>query len=112
MLFQFGLFNTGGIDPTTIGPTEFLQLLLRVINIALALIGIVAFVYILVAGLQYITAGGNDAKQGEAKKALQAAIIGVIIVMLSFSLTTFLLRTLGLKDTIKQDNPAVKDIIK
>jgi hypothetical protein len=115
MILQINLFGPGGLDPTTIGVSEVSQLLLRFIMIALALIGGIIFIYILVAGIQYITAGGNEAKQAEAKKAIQAALIGFLIVLGAFTITRTLLQRFQFDATIiknSQDlDSGVKDSI-
>jgi small-conductance mechanosensitive channel len=110
-LFQFTLFGNNGFDPTMIGTQEIFGLIFRVMQFALGLIGAIAVVYIIIAGIQYITAGGVDAKQAEAKKTIEAAIVGLIIVVLSFTLVSTLLRTLGFNDTIEKQNPNIRDVI-
>lgn len=103
MFFQITLFGSNGIDPTKIDNAyQIFPLLLRVVNAALALIGAIAFLYILIAGIQYITAAGVEAKQAEAKKTFTAALIGLFIVLGSFTFTNWLLHRLQFNDTIKQ----------
>jgi cytosine/uracil/thiamine/allantoin permease len=106
-----GIIGAGGQDPTKIGAENFLLLLVQVIKLGLSVIGVIAFLYILVAGLQYILAGGNDAQQAQAKKAITAAIIGLLIVIFSLAAVNVLLRSLNIKDTII-DDPAFKEVIK
>lgn len=96
-LWQVGLFagkNDSGYDPTKIGLLEMYELILRVGQIMTYLIGAIILVYILIAALQYITAAGNDSKQAEAKKTITSAIVGFIIVLFAFTLTSTLLRRL------------------
>lgn len=112
MLFQFGILGGGGLDPTNIGAADILTLMLRVVNIALGLVGAIALVYILIAGIQYMTAGGDEKKQGESKQTIQAALIGLLIVAASFALTNTLLRQLAFNYTIIQDNPNVPSEVK
>lgn len=66
----------------------------RIINFALSLLGIVSVIIILYAGFTWMTAGGNDEKVGSAKKILFAAVMGLIIILVSYSLTSFVLRSL------------------
>ncbi len=67
---------------------------IRIINFALSLLGIVSVVIILYAGFTWMTAGGNDEKVGTAKKILFAAVMGLIIIMTSYSIMSFVLRSL------------------
>ncbi len=112
MLWQIGLFGNGsGQDPTTIGITQINALLLRGAEIALAVIGAIAFIYIIIAGIQYITSAGDPAVQTQAKKTIQAAIIGFVIAVSAFTLVGSLLRKLGFSSTIIEDS-SVKTIVK
>ena len=80
------------------GPSGALQ---TVTNVMALLTGIVAVVMIIASGINFMTAGGNIAGQragdnpGKAKKArsqLSAAVIGLIIVALSWSILTFIIQ--------------------
>lgn len=55
-----------------------------IINLLISLIGGFAFISFMVAGIQYITAGGDSAKTGKAKKTMIYA--GVSMVLVTFSL--------------------------
>ena len=52
---------------------------IKTIGTALIVVGFV------VAGIMYLISGGNPEKTGTAKKALIAAVIGSIIVMLAYA---------------------------
>lgn len=56
----------------------------NLVNAALIFAGVVAVIFIIISGLKFITSGG-DAKQIEgARHTLTYAIIGLIIILLSF----------------------------
>ena len=63
----------------------------KVINIMLGFLGIIAVVIILLGGFKWMTSGGSEDKVGEAKKLIGAGVIGLIIVMASFGIATFVL---------------------
>ena len=65
-----------------------------VINIILGFLGIVAVVIILLGGFKWMTAGGGEDKVGEAKKLIMAGAIGLIIIIASFAIATFVLNSL------------------
>lgn len=80
------------------GPNGVLQ---TVTNVMAVLTGIVAVVMIIISGMQFVTAGGSIAGQragdnpSKAKKAranLMAAIIGLIIVALAWTIITFVVQ--------------------
>jgi TRAP-type C4-dicarboxylate transport system permease small subunit len=110
MLWQIGIYGSEGLDPTALRPADIYELILRVLRIALALIGAVAFIYIIMGGIQYITAAGNEAKQVEAKKTIQAAVVGFIIVVGGFTLTNMVLRQLQFNDTIRNESPELREL--
>lgn len=77
---DFALATVGHLgDANTFG-----QLAYRAISILLFLAGAAAVLYLLWSGFQYITAGGDDEKAGNARKGIVNAIIGVVIVSAAF----------------------------
>ncbi len=55
-----------------------------VINWALYLSAIVAVIFIIIGGFRYITSAGNDATATAGRKTLTNALIGLVIVVLSY----------------------------
>ena len=66
------------------GDTTITQLLMRIIQILLAIAGLIAVVFLIVGGFRYITAGGNEESAESGKKTIINAIIGVVVIILSF----------------------------
>lgn len=62
------------------------------INVVLGFLGIVAVVIIMLGGFKWMTAGGNDDKVKEAKKLMIAGVIGLIIVLASYSIAYFVVQ--------------------
>lgn len=60
-----------------------------IIRTALQLIGIVFLVLMIYAGFLWMTAGGNEENITKAKNILKASIIGLIIILASYSITYF-----------------------
>lgn len=103
ILLQFTLLGRGGYDPGNLDIQTVTELIQQGIRLAASFIGIIVFIYLLVASFQYIMAGGNDAKQADAKRAIQAAIIGFIIVIASYTIVMFLLNRLGFNASIRNN---------
>ena len=59
-------------------------IILEVINIALAVAGLVAVLFLLIGGFRYITSAGNEETAEQAKKIITNAIIGIVVIILSF----------------------------
>lgn len=62
--------------------TDFRQVILKITNYLLYLIGSVAVLFIVFAGFNYITSGGDEKKIEKAKQILLYAIIGLIGIRL------------------------------
>lgn len=113
MLWQITLFGSGGVNPEQLDPNGVLTLALKGFSIAAALIGAIAVIYILVAGFQYITAAGSEAKQVEAKKIITYAIAGLLLVVLSFVVINEVLRRLDFNASIiTNDQPATRSVVR
>ena len=63
----------------------------RIINIALGFIGVIFIGLTIFAGFQYMTAAGNEEQTKKALALLKNAVIGLIIVLISWALTLFIL---------------------
>jgi len=64
------------------------------ITTLLGLLGLVALVMVLIGGFKWMTSGGNEEKVGEAKKLLGAGVIGLVIILAAYAITTYVGSTL------------------
>jgi len=76
---------------TGLGQKDIRETISRIINVALGLLGIVAVVIVLIGGFEWMTAGGNEEKVGEAKKRIMYGVIGIAIIMSAWALSKFVL---------------------
>ncbi len=74
--------------------TDLRVTIVRIINIFLGFLGVIAVCIILYAGYVWMTAGGNEEKVATAKKLLINAVIGLAIILSSFAITSFILNRL------------------
>jgi D-alanyl-D-alanine dipeptidase len=79
----------GASSVATIG--EYIQL---VYQFAVGLASIIAVVLIMVGGLRWIAAAGNESAITQAKEMITSAVLGLIIAMLSYTILLFLNPTL------------------
>ncbi|MFA6098197.1 MAG: pilin [Patescibacteria group bacterium] len=103
MIFNVGLFmaeparavtfdaNGDIINATNLpnpkgGPPE---VVIRVIQWALGFLGLVAVIMVLWGGVTWMTSAGNEERVKKAKEVLKTAVIGLIIIMLSWAMVTF-----------------------
>ncbi|HRH33139.1 MAG TPA: hypothetical protein PK720_03320, partial [bacterium] len=66
----------------------------KVIRVGLSLLGIIAICIILYAGWIWMTASGNEEKIDKAKKILKAGLIGLVIILASFGIASFIISKL------------------
>ncbi|MBI3952625.1 MAG: hypothetical protein HY336_01560 [Candidatus Doudnabacteria bacterium] len=67
----------------------------KIINIALAIVGILAVAYLIYGGFRYITSAGNQEAAEAGKKAIINAIVGLIIIILSYVIIIVIMNALG-----------------
>jgi Type IV secretion system pilin len=62
-----------------------------VVNVMSAIVGIIAVIIIIVAGLRYVSSGGSEEGVKGAKNSIMYAIIGLVIVALAQIIVHFVL---------------------
>lgn len=63
-----------------------------IINSLSGLIGIVAVIMLIIGGFRYATAGANEKNVTAARNQIMYAIIGIVIVLLAWGITQFVLQ--------------------
>ncbi len=66
-------------------------IIVKVVQVALGFLSLLAVILVLYAGFVWMTSGGNEAKVEQAKKILRNALIGLLIILASFGIATFFL---------------------
>ena len=84
--------NPQSVASATGGQGSIRQLALQIVNFFLGFLGIVAVMMIIYGGFLYVTAAGNDEKVGQAKKIIMYAVIGIIIILVSFAIVNTVLQ--------------------
>jgi FMN-dependent NADH-azoreductase len=85
------MFGTGGLNSAT----SLSDLIVRAINILLIFAGIIAVVFIIIGGYQYLTSAGNEEQAEKGQKTLINAIIGVAIVALAYTIINVIVNTIS-----------------
>lgn len=83
-LAQSGFQIPSGSQSGLPNNTTVSSFILSIINIALAVAGLVAVLFLIIGGFRYITSAGNEETAEQAKKIITNAIIGVVVIILSF----------------------------
>ncbi|HKL17064.1 MAG TPA: pilin [Patescibacteria group bacterium] len=71
--------------------TELVEVIGNVIRIVIGFIGLIALVIFIVGGFMWMTAGGSEDQIKKAKSLMKNAVIGIIIVVLAYAATTFII---------------------
>lgn len=75
------------IVPTELtGNTDILQIVRAIIRFILLIAFVLAFIFLLIGGLRWITAGGDEKSVAGARGMITAALIGLVIVLLAFAI--------------------------
>jgi hypothetical protein len=78
-----------GFDTNAEGGGSIAVVVGRVIKVALGLVGIIFLVLTLYGGWLYMTAAGSQERVEKARNLLRDSIIGLIIVITAYAITTF-----------------------
>jgi hypothetical protein len=83
-----GSLNTALINNT---PQEIVG---TVIGAILSLLGVIFFLLVIYGGLRWMLAQGNESEVEKAKEILIAAVVGLVIVLAAYAITSFIGSTL------------------
>lgn len=98
---------TKGLLPTSIGGAKNIpELIGVVVSIILGFLGIVFFLLVFYSGIIWMTARGDEGKIDDAKKTIEAAIIGLVIIMAAYAITRSVFASLGAKGSQKSSTTA------
>lgn len=81
-------------EPGTDAEGQLGEAIVTVINMFLGILGVLFVILMIYAGFLWMTARGNDDQVHKAQDLIRNAIIGVIIVVAAYAITTFVLGAL------------------
>jgi hypothetical protein len=84
---------SNGIEQNRLNGLKPSGLISGIINIVLGIAGIIAFIWLLWGGLQWILSGGDKEGTEKARKRITAALVGLAIVFSAYALI-FIVRAL------------------
>jgi cytochrome bd-type quinol oxidase subunit 2 len=88
------LRQTAGFKETTEPGSGIAEIISLVIYAFLGLLGVIFLIMIILAGANWMMAQGEEEKVRNAKDTIKSAIIGLIIVMVAYSVTYFVFASL------------------
>lgn len=91
----FGGSNTTTVNEIVPGTYKDPRDLARnIINIILGFLGIIAVIIILLAGFQWMTAGGEEEKVSEARQRLIQGAVGLVLIIAAWIIAYFVIDAL------------------
>lgn len=85
------------ISPPGVGPTDMSILISNGIKVLMGGAAIIAFFFLIIGGIQWITSGGDKTNTQAARDKITAALIGLAIVVVSYALMSLIGRFFGVK---------------
>jgi len=76
--------------------TDLGELLANILTLLFFFAAILAFLFIVIGGIQWITAGGDKIAAQNARDRITAAVVGLVIVVAAFAITWIVLALLGI----------------
>ena len=86
-------------DTIALASTDIRIIIARIIRAVLGLLGVMAVSLMIWAGYTIMTSGGNEEKVGDAKKWIFAGVIGLTIILMAYSIATFVISQLVVATT-------------
>lgn len=98
MSFVSTVFAALKIDPGSIGYNGGVRNADEALKDTLTLVytwaGIIAVLILVIAGFFFVTSRGDPAQMKRSKDAIRGAVIGLVVIMLAFVITQFVLGSL------------------
>ncbi len=94
------VFAQGSLDikqPPTIKITDIGKLISALVGTVLIIAALLAFLYLILGGIKWITSGGDKAGMEEARNKITHAIVGLIIVGAAWAIMTLVQNFLGVQ---------------
>lgn len=83
------LTNVGSNAYGTSTPTDLLQMIGTIINVALGFLGVIFLLLTVYAGFLWMTSQGNEEQTAKAKGILTTAVVGLVITLAAYSISSF-----------------------
>ncbi|MBI2410529.1 MAG: hypothetical protein HYV32_01350 [Candidatus Kerfeldbacteria bacterium] len=84
--------DTGkALDSTGLGKTDPVKATAFIINTVLGIIALLAVALLIYGGFRYMSSRGNPQEVDKAKNVLKATIAGLVLVMVAWSITTYVI---------------------
>lgn len=73
-------------------------IIVNILNAIIGVSGLIAVIFIIVGGIQYMTSTGDAAKTKKAKDTILYALIGLVVCVLAFAIVNFVISNIIMKN--------------
>jgi len=87
-------FATSVATTANLSSTPLANVIATIIKVVLGFLATIFLVLIVIAGFQWMTAGGNEEQIKSARSRMVNAIIGLVIVLMAYAITYFIFQQL------------------
>jgi len=84
------------INAVNVSSLTLPQMVNQIISIILIVVGVLAIVYLIYGGIQYVTAGGEAEKATKGRTTITNAIIGIVLIVASYAIFKYISVDAGL----------------
>lgn len=77
-----------------VGGDQFTNVIQNILYTIIGVLGIVAVIYIIIGGINYMTSSGEPGKVKKARDTILYAVIGLIVCVLAFAIVNFVINGL------------------
>ncbi|MCD4760616.1 pilin [bacterium] len=91
----WGVGNAFGSTNVALGTRPLRETIAGIVNIILGFLGILATLIVLLGGFKWMTSQGNTEKVDEAKKLIGAGIVGLVIILVAYAVSRFILQAVA-----------------
>jgi hypothetical protein len=100
-----GAINTALGKSPVVATSNVSDLVFKYVNFALPLLALAAFAGFVYAGFLFVFDFGSDEQVGKAKKVMMYAVIGMVLVILSYSIVQLFAKGLATSVQTQLQNP-------
>lgn len=81
-------------EPSEYGLGDIFEVIGNIMSIALMIASVVALIYLIIGGYQYIVSAGNPEAVQQAKQTILWAVVGLIVAFSALAVINFLIKNL------------------
>jgi uncharacterized membrane protein len=89
------LDKAAGVAGFADNETDMAVIVGKIIAVVIRFLGLIAVIIVLIGGFQWMTSGGDSEKISNARKLMINGLIGLVIIVLAYAITVFVIGKLG-----------------